>query len=78
MNKQSPSPKSTDLAALAGELRMSVGKLARRATRYGRTKSARRPNSATAVKPITCDPNTEKELTFFCGFSSTAQRAARR
>jgi DNA-binding MarR family transcriptional regulator len=34
MNKQSPSPQSTDLAALAGELRMSVGKLARRAREH--------------------------------------------
>jgi DNA-binding MarR family transcriptional regulator len=30
MNKQLPSPKSTELAALAGELRIAVGKLVRR------------------------------------------------
>ncbi|RKF38273.1 MarR family winged helix-turn-helix transcriptional regulator [Paraburkholderia fungorum] len=31
MNKQSPSPKPTDLPILAGELRIAVGKLVRRA-----------------------------------------------
>jgi DNA-binding MarR family transcriptional regulator len=34
MKRQSPSPPSTDLAALAGELRISVSRLVRRAREY--------------------------------------------
>src|SRR5260370_31146563 len=49
----------------------------RRATRYGRVKSANRPNNATAVNPINCDPSKEATETFFAGERNTAQRTPR-
>ena len=61
-------------AAASCELTVSP---VRRATRYGRTKSVSRPNSATAVKPMTCVPIKSFEGTCFCGRRKTAQRTAR-
>ena len=46
-------------------------------TRYGRTRSAKRPIKATAVKPITCVPSSDSGDSFFLCRTSQAQRTDR-
>src|SRR5260370_29935532 len=46
----------------------------RRATRYGRVRSANLPTNATALNPINCDPSRMAADTFLVGETSTDHR----